>query len=274
MRLSVNGHILHEPAFRAEWMRLSNGLEMDAPYAAGMAPAQLQRLAVRNLVQPPKACALRPKRRMRSGFADGVTTPTRSAERVCATPSWKTYWCSERASADITRHVPRPGRATCEDFYRRNGTLYDFPEAVRTQHIVCNVHTAAGANRAEATMKLAAERLAAGIAFSRVTDQYSDCKGVGGSLGWVSRGEMVAAFEDVVFASPVGTHSKVFRSVFGLHIAHVSEHRSAGRTPFEKVHLEIASRLHQEARGAFLAQALLQMERTSQIFVMEEEEHA
>ncbi len=262
-------------------MRLSDGLEMDAPHAGGIAPAQLQRIAVSNLVQ-------RTLLLQRAAAADiRVTAAEADAERLRRWGNSSNTVCGtgirdaimddllvQRASADITRHVPRAGRAQCEEFYRRNGKLFDFPEAVRTQHIVCNIHTPADEVRADEVMRLASERLAAGTAFSRVADQYSDCKGVGGALGWVTRGEMVPLFEEVVFTLPVGTRSTVFRTEFGLHIALVSEYRSAGRTPFEKVRLEIAKRLHEDARKAFLGQTLAEIERASQIFVMEDEEHA
>ena len=59
--------------------------------------------------------------------------------------------------------------------------------------------------------------------------------------------------------------------MFGLHIARVSERRKAGRTPFDKVRLEIASRLFAEQRQLFLANALRTMEQASEIYGMEDE---
>ena len=47
----------------------------------------------------------------------------------------------------------------------------------------------------------------------------------GGDLGWVSRGEMVPEFEEVMTAMPVGEISQPFQSEFGFHILQVTDTR-------------------------------------------------
>ena len=163
------------------------------PRAGGIAPAQLQRAAVANVVQR----TLLLQRAVVSGVR--VTQAEADAERGRRWGNAANTFCGtgvrdailedmmvERISADITRHVQRPGRDQCEQFYRRNATLYDIPEAARAAHIVCNIDSPADESRAAEVMQQAVARLATGAAFARVADLYSDCKGVGGSVGWVA----------------------------------------------------------------------------------------
>ncbi|MBP7389880.1 MAG: peptidylprolyl isomerase [Chitinophagales bacterium] len=64
--------------------------------------------------------------------------------------------------------------------------------------------------------------------FSIAAIQYSEDPGSyldGGNLGWVARGEMVPAFEAVIFKIKENELSEVFESDFGFHIALVTERR-------------------------------------------------
>lgn len=64
--------------------------------------------------------------------------------------------------------------------------------------------------------------------FSIAAIQYSEDPGSyldGGNLGWVNRGEMVPAFEAVIFRIKENEVSEVFESDFGFHIAVVTEKR-------------------------------------------------
>lgn len=60
-----------------------------------------------------------------------------------------------------------------------------------------------------------------GADFAQMATKYSDDKGSGargGELPWFGVGRMVAEFDSVAFAIPVGTISEPFRSQFGWHI--------------------------------------------------------
>ena len=85
---------------------------------------------------------------------------------------------------------------------------------------------AAEARRGEAS-RLQSE-LSAGADFAAYALQYSDDKGTpDGNLGCFGRGEMVEAFEEVAYATPVGQVSAVTQTQFGFHIIKVSERRVA-----------------------------------------------
>ena len=273
----VNGHVIPEALLSAEVLRLAAGLESEAPYAGGMSPVHLQRLAIRNLVERTlllqKAAAGRLHVTDAEADAERARRWGSSTNTVCGSDvreAIREDLLVARARAAMVRHVPRPGRAACQEFYERHGALYDLPEAVYAAHVLYNIHSPADEVTAEATLQMAMAQLAEGEAFARVADRYSECKAVGGAVGWVARGEMVAAFEDVVFSLPVRTHSGVFRTVFGLHIAHVSDRRQAGRLPFEKVRVAIGKRLLDEAREAAVVQALARLEQSSDIRVVQD----
>ncbi len=71
-------------------------------------------------------------------------------------------------------------------------------------------------------------RLEGGADFAQLARTNSDDRGSalkGGELGWVSKGQMVPEFEEVMKQSPIGVISEPFRSEFGLHILQVTDVR-------------------------------------------------
>jgi peptidyl-prolyl cis-trans isomerase SurA len=72
-------------------------------------------------------------------------------------------------------------------------------------------------------------RLEAGDDFATLARTHSDDRGSaleGGDLGWVSKGQMVPDFEEVMLLTEPGEISKPFRTQFGWHILQVLERRS------------------------------------------------
>lgn len=71
-------------------------------------------------------------------------------------------------------------------------------------------------------------RIEGGADFAQLARTNSDDRGTalkGGDLGWVSKGQMVAEFEEMMLQSPIGAISQPFRSEFGLHILQVTDMR-------------------------------------------------
>ncbi|MFT4560380.1 MAG: peptidyl-prolyl cis-trans isomerase SurA [Gammaproteobacteria bacterium] len=72
-------------------------------------------------------------------------------------------------------------------------------------------------------------RLDGGDEFGNLARTNSDDRGSaveGGDLGWVSKGQMVPEFEDVMLFTEIGEISEPFRSEFGWHILQVLDRRS------------------------------------------------
>ena len=277
MPLVINGQIIEEKVLTNEVLHLGGGLPMDAPQAGALDPEHLRSIALRNVVRRTLLC--------QAAVAEGlhVTDAEAEAERTRRWGSRNNVFCGtgvrdaivedllvRRISTVLTRHVQRPSRVESEEFYRRNRHRYYLPAAVQAAHIVRNVESASKEAEAQEILSQAEAELVQGKAFGRVADRYSDCKGVGGSVGWVARGQMVPEFEEVVFALDVGRLSSIFRTIFGLHIATVLKKRAEGYKVFEEVKGEIALGLFAERREHVLAQALAAMERASEIRFMEE----
>lgn len=71
-------------------------------------------------------------------------------------------------------------------------------------------------------------RLENGDDFAQIARTNSDDRGSalqGGDLGWVSPGQMVPEFEEVMNTSPIGEISEPFRSEFGWHVLQVLDKR-------------------------------------------------
>lgn len=281
MPLIINGERVEDDVLERELLRLSAGLEMDAPYAGGADPAVLRSSAMRTVVGRTLLLQAAAARRLR------VTPAEVEAERrrqwgspgnsVCGTgvaDAVAQNLLLARVQADLTRHVPRPARAAVADYYQQHRQRFFLPEAVDAAHIVRACFTQEENSAAESALLQAEAELRQGKPFPQVANRYSDCKGVGGAVGWVPRGTMVQEFEDVVFALEPGTRSGVFRSVFGLHIAMVKRRRSEGFRPLEEVRLQIAAELFAAARNDELNRQLAQMEANSEIRFVEEANHA
>ncbi|KAJ7640876.1 hypothetical protein DFH06DRAFT_1215492 [Mycena polygramma] len=94
--------------------------------------------------------------------------------------------------------------------------------AVNVRHILCEKHS-------KATEALA--KIQEGQAFNKVAQEYSEDKAkAGGSLGWMVRGSMVGAFQDVAFALTPSTVDKpitssLVKTNFGYHIIMVEGRR-------------------------------------------------
>jgi peptidyl-prolyl cis-trans isomerase C len=89
--------------------------------------------------------------------------------------------------------------------------------------------------------------------FSYLARRYSIDKhsGGGGDLGYLSKGNMIAEFEDVVFAMKVGDVSGIIESEFGYHIIRITDIRPARvKLGFDDVRDEIANLLTLEKRTA------------------------
>lgn len=162
----------------------------------------------------------------------------------------------EKLLAHVTRHVTKPKGKEVLEFYNQNKALFFQPECARASHIVKNVDEGATEAAAQDAIKAAQAELQNGKPFAEVADQYSDCPGLGGNLGWFGRGAMVDEFETVVFGLQPGQVSGIFRSPFGFHIAILHERKPAGIRALSDVYGQIEetilNRKKQDAIERFL----------------------
>jgi peptidyl-prolyl cis-trans isomerase SurA len=97
-----------------------------------------------------------------------------------------------------------------------------------TRHILVKPSEIRSDEQARALVTKLRERVAAGEDFAALAREYSEDIGSqleGGSLGWVSGGQMVQEFQRVMDQTGAGEVSAPFHSDFGWHILKVEERR-------------------------------------------------
>jgi len=160
----------------------------------------------------------------------------------------------DRLVARITSPASPPRHKDVVAFYLKNRDSFEEPESVRAAHIVKNVDERNSEADARAAIEKAQGELANGRPFAEVADEMSDCPGQGGDLGYFARGQMVPAFDDVVFALAPGQVSGIFRTEFGFHIAKVLARKPAGIRKLEEVQDRISEHLLAEKKQKRLHQ--------------------
>jgi peptidyl-prolyl cis-trans isomerase SurA len=112
---------------------------------------------------------------------------------------------------------------------------------VHARHILVQVSPKATPEEVEAArvkaFALAAEARKPGVNFAELAKAKSEGPSAadGGDLGFFRRGVMVAEFEKVAFATPVGSVSDPVRTRFGWHVIYVEERRALEPPPFDEV---------------------------------------
>lgn len=112
----------------------------------------------------------------------------------------------------------------------RRGEQQAIVEQSRSRHILIQQTEIRSAAQAKLFIDEIYSRLKEGEPFAELARRYSDDAGsgsLGGELGWVQPGQMVAEFEQVMNGLSVGEVSQPFESRFGWHIVEVEERRTA-----------------------------------------------
>lgn len=98
----------------------------------------------------------------------------------------------------------------------------------QTSHMLARVDDTQSAAMAEQKINALYAELQKGANFASLAATYSDDPGSAsqyGSLGWVSEGQMVPEFEEMMKKTEAGDYSAPFRSQFGWHILKVDNIR-------------------------------------------------
>lgn len=153
------------------------------------------------------------------------------------------------------------------NYYDQHREQYRVPEQVKVSHIwikmplpgadgkVDDKAVAQAQSRADDLLK----QLKGGAKFEDVAKKYSEDPGsanVGGSLGWIGRGQMAAEFEKAAFSLPKGQISGVVKSIDGFHIVRVDDKQEAHTKSLDEVKAEIEPILkHQKGQQEAQKQA-------------------
>jgi peptidyl-prolyl cis-trans isomerase C/foldase protein PrsA len=151
----------------------------------------------------------------------------------------------ERYLDAIIAKISWPKQKDVGDYYRKHREDFKIPEMIRAAHIVKNVDESTTEEAALAAIREVQAQLTADN-FAELANQYSDCNGNGGDLGFFPRGQMVEEFDEAVFDLQAGQTTDVFRTPFGFHIARVMERRAPGVRSLPEVKKEIEDMLFQQ----------------------------
>lgn len=138
-------------------------------------------------------------------------------------------------------------RQELEDEYRRRLDSYRLPERAHARHILFLGTAPASAgqsseNPARQQAEQVLEKLRRGGDFAALAKQYSahaQTREKGGDLGWLQRGQTVAALDLVLFSLPPGSPPQLVETGYGVHIVQVLEHQQERVRPLEEVRPEI-----------------------------------
>src|SRR5438445_30100 len=149
---------------------------------------------------------------------------------------------------------PQLPDAEVEKYYTDHAKEFETPQQVHVAHVLVPVPQTGGSEAEDNARTKVADvirRAKAGEDFARLAAEISEdpgSKSKGGDLGWISKGEMVPAFEAVAFTLRRGEISpEPVRSPFGFHAIKVFESRAAGKKPLREVAAQIRDRLAAEA---------------------------
>lgn len=137
-------------------------------------------------------------------------------------------------------------------YYEKHKREYLKPGRVRASHILLLANESSGASQFQGARKKIdwlKDEILAGADFAEMARKFSQDPSAseGGDLGWFTRGEMLAAFEDVAFSLDAGEVGGPVQTGYGFHLIKVMDKEEAEALPFSELADKITARLKNEA---------------------------
>jgi len=152
----------------------------------------------------------------------------------------------ERLLQDVYKDISEPSEDDILKFYEKNKEQFKSAEQVKVAHIVKHINGATDEAAAYNGIRKTENELKKGAVFETLVTKYSDCPENGGDLGYITRGQMVEEFEDVVFNLGVNEISSLFRTRFGFHIAKLYDRKPSVLCALEEVRDDIVNKLREQ----------------------------
>ena len=152
----------------------------------------------------------------------------------------------KRMLQDVCKDIPEPSQEDILKFYEKNKEQFKSAEQVRVAHIVKHINGQTEETTAQNLIKKAQNELKKGALFETLVAKYSDCPENGGDLGYITRGQMVEEFEDIIFNLGVGEESDVFQTRFGFHIAKLYDRKPPVLRSLEEARDDIVNELKKQ----------------------------
>jgi peptidyl-prolyl cis-trans isomerase D len=145
--------------------------------------------------------------------------------------------------------------------YKAEIKRYTTPEERRVRHILIEVAADADETAVENARKqieeIAARLKDAPARFAEFAKQHSQDRGTkaeGGDLGYITRQQMLQAFEDAAFSQEKNVIGGPVRTDYGFHLIQVLDIRPEKSRPYSAVRGEIAAELRRQATGQRFAE--------------------
>lgn len=152
----------------------------------------------------------------------------------------------KRMLQDVCKDIPEPSQEDILKFYEKNKEQFKSAEQVRVAHIVKHINGQTEETTAQNLIRKAQDELKKGALFETLVTKYSDCPENGGDLGYITRGQMVEEFEDIIFNLGVGEESDVFQTRFGFHIAKLYDRKPSVLRSLEEARDDIVNELKKQ----------------------------
>ena len=166
-----------------------------------------------------------------------------------------------KIAASVTKNIT-VSDAEIQKYYEDNKeTLFKVPEQIRVSHILIQFINVAEGQEVTDQVKLAAydkikaiqDKLNAGEDFAALAKANSEDTASapsGGDIGYISKGQTVAEFENAAFALKVGEVSGIVETSYGYHIIKVTEHKDPYIKTFDEVKDTIKSYIENDKKTA------------------------
>ncbi len=155
--------------------------------------------------------------------------------------SIETYMRVEQLIKNVTKDITTPTEEEIEECYKENSERFNMPDQVHVAHIEKKLGPGTDKSAIYVEMLNLREQIKQGRPFEEIAAEQSDCPN--SDLGYFPRGQMVQAFDDVVFNLEAGDVSEVFLTDFGYHIAKVHDKKPGGPIPLAEISDNIAGEL-------------------------------
>lgn len=152
-----------------------------------------------------------------------------------------------------------------QQYYNSHQDQYQVKESVKVRHILVQTPPAGADGKVDQKALDAArtkaedllKQLKNGADFAELAKKNSDDPGSkvqGGDLGWITKGQMVAPFENSAFSMNKGQMSDLVQTNFGFHIIQTEDKQDAHLKSFFEVKNEIEKIVKQQKVGTALNQ--------------------
>ncbi|HEX6994557.1 MAG TPA: SurA N-terminal domain-containing protein [Gammaproteobacteria bacterium] len=155
----------------------------------------------------------------------------------------------ELRRADLAEQI-EVDEAALRDYYEQRRDEFRTEEERAASHILITPEEGETDEQTRARAEALVERIRGGEDFAALAKEYSDDPGTasaGGSLGWITRGMLDAAFTDALYAmAEVGDVSDPVKTDFGWHIIRFDDIRPGEERSFEEVRDQLADEYRNE----------------------------